>query len=275
MKADSGLNRWAVLVVGILALGVVISLASPRPVAAQSSLCPSMTDSVVRLFKAYFNREPSQAEFNDRVLQYRSGQGSLEDISRELAESPEFAAFGLDTNERFLDWFYAGEIGARTDPASRQTWLDTLNGGYGRGSMMVSFTESQDWISFTSTEIPLAGFSRWYPRGTHWYCDIGSISSEPVLPLMGQLHADFLFDNRSTESDSVGLWTATEGQGRNLTMNQGTMSPFFVDYNWRGSFSGDGNYGNSIEVLAGPQTQWIVVFYPDDIGPDRAGWQLG
>jgi hypothetical protein len=57
-------------------------------------------------------------------------------------------------------------------------------------------------------------------------------------------------------------------------MTGGTLPGGYTNYNWDGAFTGDGDYGRFIEVLAGPSTAWAVVFYPLTIGPERLGWQL-
>jgi hypothetical protein len=139
--------------------------------------------------------------------------------------------------------------------------------------MVLTFTESRQYVDATDTAVPLAGYLRWYPKGTHWYCDIGSRTVD-TLPVTGGVGADFYFRNRAEEPDHVGLWTLEDGEERHITMNDTLLQAGFTDYNWDGQFSGDGEYGDAIEVQAGSTTDWIVVFYPDSIGPERLGWQL-
>ncbi len=137
---------------------------------------------------------------------------------------------------------------------------------------MLTFTESSDYVRTTRTEVPLAGYRRWYPKGSHWYCDTGE-ATIPVNALTGEVWADFLYENRSDIRDPVGLWTV-EDDGRRIGLNSRTMNAAEKYYNWDGQFKGDGDYGRQIEVKVGRQTDWIVVFYPNSIGTERLGWQL-
>jgi hypothetical protein len=261
------------LVMGAV-LTVLGAVTTPLPAASQShpSLCPIMTDSITRLYRAYFGREPDTNGFNQWVARYQSGEWSLEEISQEFAESDEFQDRGHDTPEQFVDWIYSSDLGSGTDPSGRQYWIDALRSGYPRGSMVLTFTESRHYVTITDTTIPLAGFLRWYPKGTRWYCDIGP-KTVPMEPIAGGGGADYYFRNRAEEPDQVGLWTLDDGE-RHVTMNDTVLQAGFTDYDWDGQFTGDGHYGDGIEVRAGSTTDWIVVFYPDSIGPERLGWQL-
>jgi hypothetical protein len=254
---------------------LLVMVPAPSPAAAESfpSLCPEMTDSITRLYRAYLAREPDTPGFDHWVSLYRTGAASLPQISEWFAQSGEFARRGLGTNEAFVDWVFADVVELEPEPTNRRYWIDALDGGYPRGAMMLTFVESQELVAKTGTAVPLAGFLRWYPAGTHWYCDIGS-KTVPTQPLAGDVWADFVFINNGDVEDQFGLWThETEGE-RSVTMAAGTLPAGFTNYNWDGEFTGDGDYGRFIEVQAGRSTAWTVVFYPIAIGPDRLGWQL-
>jgi hypothetical protein len=233
-----------------------------------------MTDSITRLYLAYFDREPDIAGFDNWVDLYRRGEASLPQISETFAQSGEFNDRGLDTDEAFVNWVFDQVVEVEPSPTTRAYWVDALDQGYPRGTMMLTFTESQEYVDKTDTTIPLAGYLRWYPAGAHWYCDIGGPIATEIQPLVGGVWADFYFANNGDALDEIGLWThETEGQ-RSVAMTAGALPAGYTNYNWDGAFTGDGDYGRFIEIQAGASTAWIVVFYPLTIGPDRLGWQL-
>jgi hypothetical protein len=269
-------NPIRALLIGVAVLGA--SLLSPFsfPGDAQSlpTNCPEMTDSIIRLYRAYFGRDPDNSGFRHWVAAYQSGTASLADIADTFAQSDEFGDKRALSNEEFVDWAYATVVGPAVNTDRKGYWVRALDSGYPRGSLMLAFTESREFVAATNTAVPLAGYLRWYPRGTHWYCDVGP-AAPAVNPLRGdQVWADYYFQNRGEQVDSVELWTVEADGGRNVQMVSNTLQPSFTDYNWDGSFSGDGDYGTGIEVQVGASTAWIVVFYPRSIGPDRLGWQI-
>ena len=176
-------------------------------------------------------------------------------------------------NENYVDWLYDQVLGPDNPVDREDYWVEALDAGYPRGSVALAFTESWEFVAKTQTTMPLAGYLRWYPEGTHWYCDIGSVT-QTVQPLTGEVWADYYFSNRSAQSSVVELWTLEADGRRNVLMTSGALQANFTDYNWDGKFNGDGNYGHSIEVRTGADTNWVVVFYPRTLGPDRLGWQI-
>ncbi len=267
-------NLVRLLLGAMLALAVPVAI--PRPAEAESypSLCPAMTDSITRLYRAYFGRDPDPAGFDHWVRQYKSGRMNLEQISEWFAQSPEFRTRNLISSTTFTTWMYESLLGRAPTREELDHWVRALDGGYPRGSVMLTITESYDFVTATGTVKPLAGYLRWYPPGTHWYCDIGSATVE-VTELRGDsVWGDYYFHNRSDVDDPVTLWTLDANGNTEALMNRATYPPGFTDYNWDGVFRGDGDYGRYIQVQAGSRTDWIVVFYPRSIGEDRLGWQL-
>ncbi len=274
----------AALAAAALALGVGLGAATlaggaavvtPAPAAAQSepSSCPAMTDSVARLYHAFFRREPDADGFRHWVRQYQTGSMSLEQIADAFLRSPEFTARQIVSNQAFVDWLYADVLGPDVPRTRADDWIRTLNAGYSRSTAVLTFTESFEYVRRTSTVKPLAGYLRWYPPGTHWYCDTGP-ATRPVNPLTGGLWADYYLANRSPADDPVAVWTMEAVGHHHVTLVDETLATNSTDYNWDGAFNGDGKYGQYIEVKAGADTDWIVVFYPNSIGPERLGWQL-
>lgn len=248
---------------------------SPAPAAAQSepSSCPAMTDSVARLYHAFFGREPDAEGFSHWVRQYQSGAMSLEQIADAFLRSREFAARQIVSNQAFVNWLYAEVLGPDVPRTRADDWIRTLNAGYSRNTAVLTFTESFEYVRRTSTVKPLAGYLRWYPPGTHWYCGTGP-ATRPVNPLTGALWADYYLANRSPVDDPVAVWTMEAVGHHHVTLVDETLQRNSTDYNWDGAFNGDGDYGRYVEVKAGATTDWIVVFYPSSIGPERLGWQL-
>lgn len=253
------------------------ALLLPFPGGAQSyvSTCPEMTDSITRLYQAYFGRDPDASGFRHWTGLYQTGEYSLAEISESFANSSEFGTKRTMSNQEFVDWTYELVVGPNANQARKDYWVDALDSGYPRGSMVLAFTESREWVARTGTTVPLAGYLRWYPKGSHWYCDVGTVT-RTVEPLVGtEVWADYHLHNRGAATDHIEVWTLEGDNSPNVPMVRTDLAPGFTEYDWDGVFSGDGDYGRGIQVQAGPTTTWIVVFYPRSLGPERLGWQLG
>ncbi|MGI9597019.1 MAG: DUF4214 domain-containing protein [Acidimicrobiales bacterium] len=273
---------WPLTVVGLLTIGFLVAVPSSNRLAAQTSghgpestACPTMTDSINRLYMAYFNRAPEGAEFRDSGNRYRSGQANLEVLSAELALSDEFRTrYGTLDDERFVELVYRNVLRRDPEPADRDFWIANLEAQYPRGSMMIAFSESEEFVQRTGTATPLSGFLRWYPPGVHWYCGVGPRVELSIRPLDAPtLFSDFMFHNSDDSQGPIGLKTMLNDRPH-VTMAEGSLPGGFTEYKWGGLFEGDGNYGSALSVQVGPGTSWIAVFYPTSIGEQRLGWQL-
>lgn len=258
-----------------MALAVAAVIASPIRAEAETypSLCPPMTDSITRLYQSFFDRDPDPNGFRHWVSQYQSGESSLAEIAQSFATADEFDNNRFLSNAGYVDWLYEEVLGPDFSSDRAQYWVEALDRGYPRGSVALAFTESHEYVRKTGTAKPLAGYLRWYPKGTHWYCDIGP-ATKTVTPLAGGVWADYFFRNRNPEPDPIELWTLEASGRRNVRMTAVDLQPRFTDYNWDGVFSGDGDYGHAIELVVGSSTDWIVVFYPRSLGSERLGWQV-
>ncbi len=236
--------------------------------------CQEMTDSLVRLYDGYFNRKATPSEFDAIVEKYRSGIG-LKQLSQELLESSEFATDnGKLSDSEFIDLVFDNTVQREPSDAEQTQWEQSLPTDGQRALMMIAFTESEEFVQRTQTARPLAGYSRWYPNGLHWYCGRGS-DRFPIQPLTGQkVSSDFIFVNSGVQPSMTELWVLEANFNRNVQMTSGAIPPDFTDFNWDGLFSGDGNYGENLDVKASDSTRWIVVFYPTSIGDKRSGWEL-
>ena len=255
---------------------------APSPTAAtaavqlsESTSCPTMTDSVNRLFSAAFNRSPTEAEFLSHTADYRSGTASLEQIANELVESEEFSdRYGSLDSERYVDLVYRNILRRAATDEDRQFWISSLDGGLSKGAVMTAFTESDEYIQRTNTATPLAGYLRQYPEGSHWYCGVGPRTGLAIQPLTEPtLYADYVFFNGGNAQSPAGIQTVRQDSS-NLTLTNGSLPPGYTSYKWDGLFSGEGNYGSALNIAAGQNTSWIVVFYPSSLGEQRLGWQI-
>lgn len=267
-----------ILAVMMAALAIAIPV-SPVDAESYPSGCPEMTDSITRLYQAYFLRQPDRVGFHYWTNVYKNGDAGLEDISDYFFRSSEFQSrYGQTDNDDYVELVYRNVLRRAPDPQGRRHWIRSLERGYSRGALMVAFSESEEFVRRTNTAIPLAGYLRWYPEGAHWYCGTGAVELLSVLPLAGEpLFADYMIRNNNqaagAQAEPFGLYTVENGM-RNVTMAEGTIAAGATDYRWDGAFAGDGFYGTDINVAVGPNTSWIVVFYPRTIGRDRLGWRL-
>ncbi len=122
-------------------------------VAKTGTAAPSgqFVGSIVRLFTAYFDRGPDQVGLEFWVDQRASGR-SLASVSDAFAQSPEFeATYGSLSNGEFVDLIYANVLGRPADADGRQFWIDELDRGVSRGSLMIGFSESPENLLKTQT----------------------------------------------------------------------------------------------------------------------------
>jgi len=97
----------------------------------------------VRLYSAALGRTPDQwgLEANATAL---SSVG-LEALASSFVASAEFQArFGALSNQQFVEQLYVFALGRQGDPAGIQGWVNALNGGASRGSVVVGFSESAE-----------------------------------------------------------------------------------------------------------------------------------
>lgn len=133
-------------------------LALPSPAAASPAAKAASTaqqHSVLRLYKAYFLRDPSQKEIDYWADRYASGRASLASISSFFAQSNEFKTrYGSLTDAQFVDLVYRNVLGRTPDAAGVQHWVRALGRGQSRGSVMIGFSESGEFQRRTGTVSP-------------------------------------------------------------------------------------------------------------------------
>lgn len=229
--------------------------------------CPEVTDSIYRLYTAYFSRVPEQGGFDFWTSEYSVGNWSLPRMSTFFSESPEFVSlYGSVSDEQFVELIYVNIFGRQADQGGRDYWLNRMaNEGLDRGTVMLNFSESPEYIEQTETWTPLAGFFNWYPEATEWYCGFDNV--EAAIPA-GPTHADYLFYNADRSSIEItishlsdGVWLSLDPQ----VLEPGRLYGYFAVPYVDGTF-------DAIRVEATGAFGWTMVFAPEVIPNVRAGW---
>lgn len=119
-------------------------------------------DSIFRLYRAYFLRNPDNAGLNYWAEKYASGQWTLSAISEFFASSPEFKSrYGSLTNAQFVNLIYRNVLGRNPDAGGQSHWVQRLSGGTSRGAVMIGFSESPEFIKKTGTRAPGPAAASW------------------------------------------------------------------------------------------------------------------
>ncbi|MEL7158124.1 MAG: DUF4214 domain-containing protein [Actinomycetota bacterium] len=106
---------------------------------------------VYRLYVAFFLRTPDAAGL-DYWVGVRNGGAPMEDIAAAFTASTEFqATYGALNNADFVELVYHNVLAREPDGAGTSYWLSVLGAGVDRGSMMVGFSESPEFILATGT----------------------------------------------------------------------------------------------------------------------------
>ncbi len=106
---------------------------------------------ISRLYQAYFLRPPDQEGF--KYWQRQRAEGvPLEYISNAFSTSPEFVEqYGSLTDAQFVSLVYANVLGRNPDAKGMAYWQQALAGGESRGSVMIGFAESTEFVARTAT----------------------------------------------------------------------------------------------------------------------------
>ncbi len=169
----------------------------PNSSALYVSACPELTDSVYRLYAAYFGREPDSDGWDYWLRTYEDRSTNLETISASFEVSDEFVqTYGRLDNREFVRLVYRNVMDRDPDPAGWDHWTNALNSGYGRGAVMIAFSESEEYVVKTNTWPPLAGYLTWYSRPKMFACG----TSQVRVPTNDMRYADVAVWNDSAEA---------------------------------------------------------------------------
>lgn len=230
--------------------------------------CPELSDSIVRLYSAYFLRAPDQGGFDFWFNEYANGTWSMPRMSLFFSQSPEFERlYGSLTDAEFIDLIYVNIFGRAADAGGRDYWLGRMaNEGLDRGTVMLFFSESPEYIELTQTFTPLAGHFNWYPEGTVWYCGFDNIDA--ALPA-GTTYVDVAFYNDSGSPIVATANLLVDGVWQ--TWDQATLDPgdwfLFFGQELDGGITG-------LEMVASGPFIYTMAFSPTPLPTTRVGWEL-
>jgi hypothetical protein len=133
---------------------VMIGFAESPEFVSRTGTSPATTVSVARisrLYQAFFLRDADAGG-----LAYWSGQAdsgvSLETIASAFAQSSEFQTrYGSLSNQQFIELVYGNVLDRAPDAEGLGYWVGLLDGGLDRGTAMIGFSESVEFIKSTGT----------------------------------------------------------------------------------------------------------------------------
>lgn len=92
---------------------------------------------ILRLYQAFFSRDPDVGGAQYWINQYRGGQ-SVRRIADRFTGTPEFEGlYAGTTNAEYVERVYQNILGRGPDQAGRTYWVGQLDSGMGRGEMVV------------------------------------------------------------------------------------------------------------------------------------------
>lgn len=267
-------RRLTVLVAVIIGIALMAQAAPAgaqttpsRPPAEFATPCPEMTDSVYRLYSAYFLRLPDQGGYDFWIHSYASGEYNLTTMSDFFAASPEFQQrYGSLDNQAFIELVYTNVLRRTPDREGFFFWLDELDSGrVSRGGLMSFFSESEEFVSLTGTTQPLAGYFNAYPAGTIWACGQGPAEGPRYL-LNDYLDIYLLNVGRSPASARIDLLNRFDD-----VVDSGSWALPVDNELYINSYQPRSDI-DTVVLDIDPEVIWISVSYPVSIGDSRPGW---
>jgi hypothetical protein len=117
---------------------------------ASSSEADDKSGSVIRLYRAYFLRNPDHGGLTYWQGKRDAGM-TLVKISSSFAHSSEFQRrYGSLSNAKFVDLVYQNVMGRAADSGGRSYWIGKLDSGTSRGQMMANFSQSSEYVTKTA-----------------------------------------------------------------------------------------------------------------------------
>ncbi len=227
-----------------------------------------MTDSITRLYNAYFNRQPEQSGFEFWVRSFSQDGWNLDRMSEQFSSSDEFVdTYGALDDATYIELIYRNIHDRAPDDSGHQFWTDELESGrMSRGRVMVFFSESEEFVSSTQTVLPLAGYLGWYPVGTTWSCGSGAAT---VQMKPGISYSDLFFENRSPLSEQYTITSYDPDFAFPQVDVEEVIPSGYYHYYDNIVFSSDFGY---LEFALSDDVWWIVVDSPTPMVEGRAGW---
>ncbi len=145
------LSRWTRLLLMAVFAVSTLAIAPPSASASHAEATPGVSDSVVRLYWAVFDRAPDPGGHAYWVDQYMHGR-SLDDIARLFMESPEWdLTYGDVDDVEFIHLIYRNVMDREPDAEGGQYWLSQMVRGVSRRTVLLNFSESPEFIIKTGT----------------------------------------------------------------------------------------------------------------------------
>ncbi len=245
---------------------------SAPPASAQAATsCPAMTDSIDRLYSAYFLRSPDGSGFSFWATEYASGRWNLERMSDFFATSDEFnARYSTLTNAEFVNLVYRNVLNRVPESDGFNFWLSQLDtGALSRGGLMIRFSESKEYALITGTEPPMAGYFSWYPAGTTWTCSTGSFTAPA-----DNRHIDVFGVNGANSGQNWQVWLVDTAGTRQENLLSRTLPARSFAFFWSADIVNPAPPTpiGGVEVVADASVTSIVVRSPQPLAVNRADW---
>lgn len=108
-------------------------------------------DTIYRLYRAYFLREPDKGGYDYWKAQVATGV-TYQAIADWFSVSPEFrATYGHLNDTEFVTLVYRNVLGREPDRSGRAYWVGVL-ASHSRGDVMLAFSESPEFVSKVEAE---------------------------------------------------------------------------------------------------------------------------
>ncbi len=108
---------------------------------------------ISRLYLAFFGSLPDEEGMTFWSEQLISGGRSLGSIAQALAQSDQFKKkYGRLSNRQFVELAYSNVLNRSPDAKGLEHWVGVLDGGGARGSVMVSFSDADEFKRRTASQ---------------------------------------------------------------------------------------------------------------------------
>ncbi len=236
-----------------------------------ASPCPEMTDSVYRLYSAFFGREPDALGWEYWMSVYVAPTTNLESIANDFVMSDEFIdTYGSLSNADFVRLVYNNVMGREPDQGGFEHWVRSLGNGYSRGAVMIAFSESSEYVDLTDTWPPLAGFLQWYNRPVQFACGNGPVI---VTPEQQAAFADLMIWNDAPAP--IGYRVGIDTPYGPLMDGYGQLDSSSYSIYWNMEIGLIEGRSMIIELPDQDDVFWTVVFFDSPHAADRAPYTDG
>ncbi len=206
-----------------------------------------------------------------RYAQYEAG---LATMSQSFADSAEFKiTYGALDNAEFVTLVYRNVMQRDPDPAGFAHWVSSLDAGYPRGSVMIAFSESEEYVTLTGTTAPLAGYLQWYSEPVRFVCGYGDQIATPYTEFR---YLDFLIANLSDQEVDWQWSLRNSHSGGDILVQEPAMpaQSYVIYWNVAVHEILPGTWGVIFENGDRFDMPWMAVMHDSAHAPDRHPWDL-